>query len=166
MNPYLAPKSLHAASTSVPRFRLIATMLAVFIGDVAITELVPQLVIAARLGRLQNPIGLFLGTAISALVTYATYVEWRGTIASLRNTILVCALLIPITALVTVRFVLQFVPLLSIDTLGTYSGVILGQVFCIIAWLYSTKVFSRHRVIRQHIEGNQAMNAEPRSQTF
>ena len=166
MNPYLAPKSVDAASRSVPRFQLIATLLSVFVGYIATTELVPQFVNLARLGRLENPIGLVLGTTISALVTYATVLEWRGKVASLHNTILVCAVLVPITALVTARFVLHIVPLLSVDTLGTYRGVIFGQVFCVVVWFYSAKVLSRRRVIRQQIEGNQTMDVEPRSQVF
>lgn len=166
MNPYLSPKLLSAESPSVPRFRLIATMLAVFIVYLATTELVPQLINAVRLGRLQNPSGLILGTTISTLVAYATFVEWRGKVVVLRNAIFVCAVLVPITALVTARFVLTFVPLLTVGTLGIYRGVIFGQVFCIVVWVYSAKVFFRRRCIRQHTEGNQAMDAEPRSQVF
>ncbi|MCC9642263.1 hypothetical protein LOC71_08250 [Rhodopirellula sp. JC740] len=166
MNPYLTPKSIDEASPSVPRFRLIASMLGLFVGYMVIAELVPQLINATRLGRLQNPIGLILGATISALVTYAAYVEWCGKVACLRNATPVCVVLVPITVLVTARFVLHFAPLLSVDTLGTYYGAILGQVFCAGVWLYSANVLSRHRVIRQYIEGNQAMDAEPRSQVF
>lgn len=130
------------------------TVLAIFVAYMTTTDLVPQLVNAARLRRIQNPVGLLLGILVCGTVSYATWAEWRGTVLTLRTVILACALLVFITALVTYRFVFEIMPLLSLDTLALYHHVIMGQAFCVVAWIYSANVILRHRIIRQHPQGS------------
>ena len=153
MNPYSAPKPLAAPDSSIPRFRFLVTVLAAFMAYHFATELVPMSVNAARLWRIQNPVGLSLNILLCGTVSFTAWAEWRGTVLTLRTVILACALLVFMTALVTYRFVFAILPFLSLDTLALYRDVIMGQAFYVVAWIYSAHVFLRHRIIRQHSRG-------------
>ncbi len=153
MNPYSPPDPNTARTQAVPRYRILAAALLVFAAYMSVTELVPQLIQAFRMHRIQNPIGFLLGITILGVVVRVTLLEWSGKTPKSSTAFLLCFVLISITLLVTVRFAMVFLPQLSIHNFQQHRNVLFGQAFCLIVWIYSANVVLRHRLMRRQAAG-------------
>ena len=141
-NPYAPPKTQPDRRHIATRLRLASLALFAFGAVVTLPELYSN---ASDL--LQNPIGNLMGVAIIAATSIAAYAEWFPGKRVAQLSVPALVVLAVVASLVIVRFIVNFVPILTLTWAQQHPGIIVAFVFSLSALVYIIAILCRARAL-------------------